>query len=388
MAQVYAFWPRVAAFITVFCLGALLSTSAQLHGVGIAAQSGVTNSSYSLGDPDAYGAELFTNGNYLILELSGPIPAGAQYTITWKMRSGEAGNAQPYVYESADGVTFTQNPNLIVSSSTSYINSSYTAGINTNYIKILKQNPYASDFYIDAVWYVNPMNQPELVSTCEISGYDSYAGRIFWIPNYGTDFKASSNGLWLDKFSNGSAHLYGTVQRIGNSAKKFLVSLWFKNESSYAEWIAMGFQAHSPNLGNENNWTFYQFDENLSNTLIGLESLAGTTLYVVDNGAGYGLQLGDGANALNGNANGISTWFDYTGTMSGNGDINGTFDCTPGSCDNVTNAGSICCNQSGCAPFDPGIISNSQLPSGGSGAIEYVWLSNTSGPDTNGATSI
>ena len=57
---------------------------------------------------------------------------------------------------------------------------------------------------------------------------------------------------------------------------------------------------------------------------------------------------------------------------------------TPGSggCDNVTDAGEIGYDQSGCGPFDPTEIVSVSLPSGGSGAIEYQWLSSTAGcPD-------
>jgi len=226
MANFYAIWPRVAVLCVLCLLTGVLESQAQLHGVVVTSQSGTTNPSYALGSPDGYGAELFTNGNNIVLELSSTIPAGAQYQITWKMRSGEAGNAQPYVYESVNGGSFNLNPSLVVSSSTSYITSTYTAAQNMNYIKILKQNPYASDFYIDAVTYVDPLNQADLVSTCDITGYASPTGRILWIPNYGTDFKAASQGVYLDRFSDGTAHMYGVVQRIGNADKKFLVSFW------------------------------------------------------------------------------------------------------------------------------------------------------------------
>ncbi|UTW61979.1 T9SS type A sorting domain-containing protein [bacterium SCSIO 12741] len=50
----------------------------------------------------------------------------------------------------------------------------------------------------------------------------------------------------------------------------------------------------------------------------------------------------------------------------------------PGCC-NVTAAGSIGSDQNNCGPFDPAPITNITLPSGGIGAIEYVWLKS----DTN-----
>ncbi|TNF30273.1 MAG: hypothetical protein EP314_01730, partial [Bacteroidetes bacterium] len=63
-------------------------------------------------------------------------------------------------------------------------------------------------------------------------------------------------------------------------------------------------------------------------------------------------------------------------------------------CSNVTSAGSISASTpSGCGTFDPGVINSVSLPSGGSGALEYVWLSSTNGgssytaiPNTNAST--
>jgi len=50
---------------------------------------------------------------------------------------------------------------------------------------------------------------------------------------------------------------------------------------------------------------------------------------------------------------------------------------TPSGCDNVTNAGEICCDQMVCgAGSIPDLITSTTLPSGGSGAIEYIWMYN------------
>ncbi|MDG1765676.1 MAG: SdrD B-like domain-containing protein, partial [Flavobacteriales bacterium] len=183
------------------------------------------------------------------------------------------------------------------------------------------------------VMQCGPQVPPTLVETCIITGYESATGRVFWIPNFGTDFRPSSQGLFLDKYDNGTAHLRGQIERISNSSHKFSVSLWFDNESNYSEWTAQGLSAHSPQLGNESTWTFYSFDQSEVSTLTGQGSLLGQTLYLEDTGSGYGLQIGNGANALNSNSNGISTWFNYSGTASGNGDINGTFNCNTNDCE-------------------------------------------------------
>ncbi len=49
-------------------------------------------------------------------------------------------------------------------------------------------------------------------------------------------------------------------------------------------------------------------------------------------------------------------------------------------CDNVTSGGAIAANQSACtAPFDPATLTNVTLPSGGTLALEYQWVSSTTG---------
>jgi protocatechuate 3,4-dioxygenase beta subunit len=54
----------------------------------------------------------------------------------------------------------------------------------------------------------------------------------------------------------------------------------------------------------------------------------------------------------------------------------------PTFCDNVTNGGTIGYDQTSCVGFDPAPITSLSLPTGGSGAIEYIWLSSTVGcPD-------
>ncbi|HHM21974.1 MAG TPA: hypothetical protein ENJ20_08110, partial [Bacteroidetes bacterium] len=81
------------------------------------------------------------------------------------------------------------------------------------------------------------------------------------------------------------------------------------------------------------------------------------------------------------------------GTACNDGDPNTTNDVvqpdgcscagTPVTCDNVTDGGQIAGNESGCSGYDPAPITSVSLPSGGTGAIEYIWLSSTSGCPTS-----
>ena len=62
--------------------------------------------------------------------------------------------------------------------------------------------------------------------------------------------------------------------------------------------------------------------------------------------------------------------------------------CDTNECDNVTNGGQIGGNESGCAGYDPSMITSVETPSGGSGTIEYIWLSSTNACPTNLSQSI
>lgn len=176
--------------------------------------------------------------------------------------------------------------------------------------------------------YVAAATTGNSVEICSLNGYESTNGRIVWMPAFATDLRAAESGLFFEKFDDGTARIFGKVRRINNSNRRFAVSIWFNNQSTYAEWIAQGGEAKSPHLGPEHTWTFYSFDESKTSLMIGEGDWAGEVLQIFQMaGNNYGLQIGDGANDLNSNANGFSMWYDYTGTTSGHGDYNATIDC-------------------------------------------------------------
>ncbi len=51
-------------------------------------------------------------------------------------------------------------------------------------------------------------------------------------------------------------------------------------------------------------------------------------------------------------------------------------------CNNVTNAGAICCDQSDCGAYDPDPLINLALPTGGTAPIHYIWIKTTTDPAT------
>jgi len=125
---------------------------------------------------------------------------------------------------------------------------------------------------------------------------------------------------------------------------------------------------------NTSNWVYY-------------DEICGT-MTSADHGTfditrrGEAFQVGDGANITGPfDEFGASCWFNVSG---GNGyyvsgDINLMLSESCGAaCDNVTNGGTIAADQHLCgASADPATLTNVTLPSGGSGAREYLWLRTT-----------
>ncbi len=198
--------------------------------------------------------------------------------------------------------------------------------------QVIEEDSYCCESWWDHICddlYVDHATTGDLTETCSLDGFGYPGGRIFWLPNeFGTDFKASDSGLFFDKFDDGTARIYGQVERISDAHEKFQVSIWFNNFSDYDTWIAQGGEAKGTHLGDETTWVFYSQDLSKTSYLKGLQDLDGELLYILpqdDND--YGLQLGDGANDLNSNDNGMSMWFDYVGTTNGHGDLNATYQC-------------------------------------------------------------
>ncbi len=69
------------------------------------------------------------------------------------------------------------------------------------------------------------------------------------------------------------------------------------------------------------------------------------------------------------------------------GENNTTFDAGYNTlCNNVTDAGAICCDQTKCGEYDPAPITNLTAPSGGGNApIHYIWLRTNTDPTTGTA---
>ncbi len=185
-------------------------------------------------------------------------------------------------------------------------------------------------------------NTGELISTCELSvAYGPGDDWAIWLNEF--DASSSDDFVWgidggtFDIFSDGTAHLYGTVENTVNPSEGFIVDLWFENGVDWTDWLAQG-RWYKDDLGfgaaSHVDWTYYELVGGFS-TLTGTGDFAGDVLSLSHNPANYffGFQCGIGANNKNANQ-GFSGWFNYEGfidgeAVSGNGDVNVDKTCEP-----------------------------------------------------------
>jgi streptogramin lyase len=150
-------------------------------------------------------------------------------------------------------------------------------------------------------------------------------------------FHFDANGGTFKQFTDGTAHLSGTIENSLNSNQKFVVDFWFDEKRNWTEWSALD-RSYKNDLNlacadtNHPEWEYYEMKGGFS-TLTGAGSLAGDVLYAYHTPSNfyYGFQVGDGANSKNCN-HGMSGWFRYDGFVNGehivgNGDVNVDTEC-------------------------------------------------------------
>ena len=167
-----------------------------------------------------------------------------------------------------------------------------------------------------------------------------------WLPTLaedgetaGANFVFGSAGGVFEQYSDGTAHITGTLVNTLNPAQQFVANLWLKNRRNWTDWSSLGRDYKNDlNLACATNshegWDYYELADGFS-TLTGAGELAGDILYLNHQPVNYyfGFQVGTGANNKNCNS-GISGWFSYNGflgsqAVSGNGDINCDSQCSP-----------------------------------------------------------
>ncbi|MEO1258230.1 MAG: hypothetical protein AAFZ15_05515 [Bacteroidota bacterium] len=115
-------------------------------------QSGVTNPGNALGAPNGSQAQLWDNGDQIVLDLTDEIPSGEDYTIRWRRDPGTSADPNIRVEESANGSSWTTaSGSPFTFTTTSYFDQNITASTNTRYLRFTTLNVYNVD--LDAVSY-------------------------------------------------------------------------------------------------------------------------------------------------------------------------------------------------------------------------------------------
>jgi hypothetical protein len=289
--------------------------------------------------PASYYFEVFTNGNSESAQITVNGVSNTENVIPYNSYASlvPGNNAIVIALYGQDNLGGQQCDHVTINfqaeddSCVTLTNGSSPYGTNDDcFLTVIENDSYCCTTWWDNVCqdaYDDCQTTGELIETCVLSGYASENGRVVWLPNFATDLRATSSGVFFAKYNDGTAKVYGSVESIANPNNGFEFSIWFNNQSTYNQWISQGGAVKEPQLGDEQNWTFYTLDDSKSSAMTGFGAWNGQVLSVDRQNNNYGLQIGDGANALNSNDNGFSMWFDHSGTNVGHGDINATITC-------------------------------------------------------------
>ena len=168
------------------------------NAISVISETGVNNSAYALGSSDGDCAQLGSNGDQLVLDLTGGslILSGETVDIIWRRASGTNGDPINLVEISSDNSNWTSINTYTVSSLT-FVTQSITLTINSRYIRFTNSNNYNLD--LDAVTFDIPA--PTITGTTPgsrvgtgtvVLGATASAGTINW---YAASTGGSSLGM-------------------------------------------------------------------------------------------------------------------------------------------------------------------------------------------------
>ena len=104
------------------------------------------------GAPDGSFAEIHNNNQQLIVDFNEVFPAGTQYKITWRVKSGESGTAIIDLSESTSASSgFVNHPTSPQTTSKNFITTTVIANSNFRYLAFDKGNSSTTDYDLDAV---------------------------------------------------------------------------------------------------------------------------------------------------------------------------------------------------------------------------------------------
>jgi hypothetical protein len=214
-----------------------------------------------------------------------------------------------------------------------------------------------------------------------------------YAPEYAVDW-----GNWTENCSAGTVTITGQIHNVLNPNVKYTMNFTATGRTDFT-----GADPHWGTSSQQcNTWenADYYYYTAMTGTLTGVSGTLTAGSVINFNISGQPpFQVGTGATGYSTVEKQAAVWMNVTsiqqptsGTITnGGGGTDLYFDLDAcNTCDNVTSAGTItpstptgCLSASG--SFDPGIINNTTLPSGGTGSLEYLWLYSTDGGATGTA---
>ena len=263
-----------------------------------------------------------------------------------------------------------------------------TIGVTTHFMRCARRNAcssYDGESNIISKLVVNTPSQ------CNLENFGTPVDggnleRLVWMKNTANDETiryAVDGSASFTEFEDLTATLTGSIVDVLDANCKWDFTVNLKAKRDWGEWSGLGrtYEFNS-NCDLHESWYYYEVDNNNS-YMTGQGCNAGQTLTITHSPSDLskGFQIGEGANLKNCEF-GMSGWFAIDGTdWDGHGDFNGILTgCSSNIvvCDNVESGGTIGSGEIICGiPGDPAEIESIQPASGGSGSIEYQWLSFT-----------
>ncbi len=201
--------------------------------------------------------------------------------------------------------------------------------------------------------------------------------------NFGNNWEQEGAGTFVE-YDNGDTRFLITVKNVVDPDLKFAMDIMLTGKTNSGSPV----EPYCGNPFDDSDWIYYS---GFSGTLTGYGDIRGGEISITGHKAPHTPQQGTGAN-LHSLGYGFSSWAEYsvisepTDTdynLHHNAGMDFNFDLSGDAqscnmCDNVTNGGTISEDQSFCGTSgDPDMFQNVTSPSGGSGALQYIWLSTT-----------
>lgn len=164
-----------------------------------------------------------------------------------------------------------------------------------------------------------------IIQTCTLTAYNNTSHAIILPGITGETHYVSDGNLVFTEYENGSATITGQVVGRTDNTYKWDVYFLLERKRSYSEWTAIGGSAKGIAKGDETTWDYYELSH--SSYLSGAGNHNGKYLTINNYDVAYAMQKGVGANDKD-TDEGLSGWFAFYGSFSGQGDVNVDASCS------------------------------------------------------------